>query len=99
MQTVKIYGSSDDLIEISGVIGGDEFYIGENDQSIFVLGGKMQITAIFGRNGCWHFAVGQVNEDIPLPSWPMSIRQHMNGYSVELTIEVPDDVSIFERKV
>ncbi len=61
----------------------------------FNLGGKMRIHAIY--DGCWSFAVGQVDEDIALPDWPIRIRSE--GYSAIVEIDVPDDVKVFmERK-
>jgi hypothetical protein len=64
MQTAIFYGSSDDLIEVDGVKGGDEFNAytpGDNCYAgSFNLGGKMRIHAIY--DGCWSFAVGQVDE-------------------------------------
>ena len=94
MKVCTIYGSSDDLIEIGGVEGAGEFNIISDDLCIasFVLGNKMRIRALY--DGCWSFAVGQVDEDIELPEWPVKISQAENGYSTLLEIKVPDDVKI-----
>jgi hypothetical protein len=99
MQTAVVYGSSDDLIEIEGVKGADEFnIIGDGPYiAAFNLGGKMRIHAVY--DGCWSFAVGQVDEEIPLPDWPVRLGAHDSGYSTRLEIDVPDDVKVFrERK-
>lgn len=100
MKTFTIYGASDDLIEIGGVPGADEFYAqqlrGCPVMGSFVLGGKMRVRAIY--DGCWSFAVGQVDEDIPLPEWPIRVSQHERGYSTLLEIDVPDDVGIFREE-
>ena len=101
MQTMKMYGSSDDLVEIEDVHGGDKFncyaLVGTDDIIVasFILGGRMRIRALY--DGCWSFAVGQVTEEIPLPAWPMTITSE--GYSAVLTITVPDDAAIFRELV
>src|SRR5687768_10910779 len=101
MQTAIFYGASDDLIEIEGVKGGDEF--GGNWDSrfdgVFNLGGKMRVYAIYGAgSGCWFFGVGQVDEEIPLPDWPIRISQSPDvAYSTRLEIDVPDDVKVFRE--
>lgn len=103
MQTAVFYGASDDLIEIDGVKGGDEF--GANDLAEgrgvsilgkFILGGKMMIYAIY--DGCWHFSIGPADEDVPLPNWPIRYSLEESGYSVRLEIDVPDDVIVFPVK-
>jgi hypothetical protein len=99
MQTATFYGSSDDLIEIGGVKGADEFNIIEDGPYIatFNLGGKMRIHCLY--DGCWSFAVGQVDEEIPLPDWPVRVKQSgENGYSTQLEIDVPDDVKVFQEE-
>lgn len=99
MQTAIFYGASDDLIEIEGVKGGDEFGIFAKEKYVaaFNLGGKMRVHAIY--DGCWCFAVGQVDEDIPLPDWPIRLKwPGGRGYSTRLEIDVPDDVKVFEEK-
>jgi hypothetical protein len=97
MQTAAFYGSSDDLIEVEGVKGGDEFgaYSGAGIlHGMFNVGGKMRVYAIY--DGCWMFAVGQVAEDIALPDWPVRIKQQ-HEYSTRLEIDVPDDVMVFRE--
>jgi hypothetical protein len=71
MQTAKFWGSSDDLIEVEGVKGGDEFLSESNSSNeliagVFNLGGLVRIYAIY--DACWSFAVSKVDEDIPLPN-------------------------------
>lgn len=100
MQTAVFYGASDDLIEVEGVKGGDEFGAYRSDGSryhgSFNLGGLMRVHAIY--DGCWSFAVGQVDEDIPLPDWPVRVRwPGGRGYSTRLEVDVPDDVKVFRE--
>lgn len=100
MQSAIFEGASDDLIEIEGVKGGDEFSAWTKDDEgvagVFTLGGKMRIRAIY--DGCWSFSVGQVDEEIPLPPWPVRVEQSpRTPYSVRLVVEVPDDVKVFRE--
>ena len=92
MKTLQMFGASDDLIEISGIKGADEFNIVEDGPYIasFNISGKIRIHVIY--DGCWCFAPGQVDEDIPLPDWPIRIKQSKEKeYSTLLEIDVPDD--------
>lgn len=100
MQTVVIEGSSDDLVNISGVKGGDEFGCYTSDgryHGSFNLGGQMRIHAIY--DGTWSFAIGQVDEEIPLPDWPIRIKWPGScGYSTRVEIDVPDDVKVSHER-
>jgi hypothetical protein len=92
MKTLQMFGASDDLIEVSGIKGADEFNIVKDGPYItsFNISGKIRIHAIY--DGCWSFAPGQVDEDIPLPNWPIRIKQsEEKDYSTLLEIDVPDD--------
>lgn len=44
--------------------------------------------------GCWMIGVQQLDEDIPLPNWPMQFRTADSGYSPELLINAPDGTVI-----
>lgn len=96
MKTLTIYGSSDDLIEMDGIRGATEFCICSDDDIIgsFQVGGKIRIHAIYDNNGCWCFAIGKVDEGVPLPDWPIRITNAKNDYSTYVEIDVPDDVSL-----
>lgn len=103
MKTVSIYGSSDDLIEIEGIKGANEFGLsGETCEEIdisrpFVIGGKMKIYAIY--DGCWHFSIGPVDEGIQIPNWPVRFSLYESGYSALMQIDVPDeDAVLFQLK-
>jgi hypothetical protein len=52
----------------------------------FVIGKAMQVTCLY--DGCWSFAVGQVDEEIPLPEWPVVLKGS-EGYTSILEITVP----------
>jgi hypothetical protein len=44
--------------------------------------------------GCWMIGIQQLEEDIPLPPWPMRWSTADSGYSPRLEIDVPDNVLI-----
>jgi len=93
-----IYGSSDDLIEITGGPGANEFCVNSSGENIIVaafsLGGKIKIYALY--DTCWCFAVGKMDEYIPIPEdWKIeTYPSKENDYSMELKITVPKDVGI-----
>lgn len=104
MKTLSVYGSSDDLIEMEGIEGADEFNpkgFRDSDDimaSFDVVSGVdgLRIYAIY--DGCWSFAVGQTNDSYPLPDWPIRITNE-HDYSVRLEIDCPDDARVTQNKV
>ena len=94
---ISFEGASDDLVHVSGCPGEDEYNCTKSLPGPIDLGGiflvsgptgSLKVTAIY--DGCWSFAVGQVDEDVPLPTWPMLIRQsEERTYSAELIITAP----------
>lgn len=89
---IKINGGSDDLVEVEGCTGGDEFTYpskGPWRGDLIAPNGESVRLHVF-YDGCWHVSVGQVAEEIQLPDWPMSFAQERSGYSVLLLIEAPD---------
>lgn len=97
METIEITfsGASDDLVDISGCPGGDEFNCTMRAGPIDLGGvflvtgpdGSMKVTAIY--DGCWGFAVTQVDEGVPLPPWPSRLEVGGRGYSANLVLTVP----------
>lgn len=91
--TVKFYGASDDLIEVEGCDGADEFNSYERGPvmwhgELFDGTDTLRVHAIW--DGCWSFAVGQCDESLPLPNWPIRISQHRSlPYSTLLEIDAP----------
>jgi hypothetical protein len=96
--TITIYGASDDLVEVQGCDGADEFNSDAWQGDLIAPGGtgQMRVHCWYNDDGCWQVGVGQVIEDCQLPPWPISITQApaMNpdnsGYSALLTIDAPD---------
>lgn len=94
-KTLKFYGASDDLFEVEGAIREE---IGcFNELGIYHLKsaeGEVLVVATYTDEGCWAIGLGQVEEGKPVPAWPVSFTMHERGYSVQLTIDVPDDTQL-----
>lgn len=92
---IKISGASDDLVEVEGCKGADEFsYPAKGPwrgDLISPDGGQVRVHVMY--DGCWHVAVGQVDEDVALPAWPMSFHQ-ASSYATELRVEAPEGTRI-----
>lgn len=89
---LRFYGASDDLFECEGAIREE---IGCYDKpGIYHLRseqGEMQIIGYYLDSGLWSVGISQVDEDIPIPEWPVTFSMHEHGYGTRLNIEVPDD--------
>lgn len=89
---ITIYGASDDLIEVEGCDGADEFNSYERGpvmwrgDLIAPDGDAMRVHALY--DGCWSVAVGQVDEDKPLPDWDIDVFQE-GHYSTGVKIDAP----------
>lgn len=94
---ITFRGHSDDIVMIEGNGKGEDEFYGPHDKEIFatfIVGGQMRIHAIY--HGTWCFAIDLIDEDIPLPDWP--IKFHMDGYSAVLEIDTPADVRVFQEQ-
>lgn len=103
MATITISGASDDLVEVSGVPGEDEFSaVSGNWRGIIVApdGATAIVYVDLRHNACWTVALGQYEEDYSLPDWPVSIAvdEELCRYSTRALIEVPDGTTIEELK-
>jgi hypothetical protein len=95
---IVFYGASDDLVEVAGCEGEDEFCIAnvKDDQvcwhgDLVAPGGREQMCVSAIYDGCWSFAVGQTMEDVPFPDWGNGFGQSPDvAYSVELRIDAPE---------
>lgn len=105
MKTLRMYGESDDLIEVEGIEGANEYYpnVSHKDpyMATFIVESQseatgMQIHVLY--DGCWSFAVS-ADDSETLPNWPM--RRSWGGgrgYSELLEIDVPDDAMIKQKE-
>lgn len=103
MQTISFNGSSDDLISVNDKLGDREYYAdGDSDsdiQGVFNVGGMLRVFAMYVKGAVWTFAVAQVDESISIPDWPIRVVQSpICKYSVQLEIDVPDNVVVFREK-
>ncbi|MBC1188508.1 hypothetical protein HII27_22725 [Kluyvera sp. SCKS090646] len=98
MKELRFYGASDDLFECEGAIREE---IGcFSHPSIYHLRsseGEMQVIATYTDIGCWSIGVCQINEDVPIPKWESAFSTHEKGYSVVLTMQVPDDTVLVQE--
>lgn len=94
-KTLQFYGASDDLFEVEGAIREE---IGCFDKpGVYHLKaseGELLVVALYLDSGCWSIGLSQVDENVPVPTWPVSYGMHESGYSVLLTMEVPDDTQL-----
>lgn len=103
---ITIYGASDDLVEVEGCEGADEFCTDhwQGDLAPPGEGEQMRVWCWYDIDGCWQVGVGQVTEDVQLPAWPITITQApaMNpdnpGYSVLLSIDAPEGTRLVNVK-
>lgn len=93
MKQLRFYGYSDDNFGEESSNGVDNCASLKPIQCKLVSSeGSMYVIGQYDRanNGCWDIGVCQVDEDIPIPDWEMKFSAK-EGYSVILTITVPDD--------
>lgn len=98
MKELRFYGASDDLFECEGAIREE---IGcFSHPGIYHLRsseGEMQVIATYTDSGCWSIGVCQIDEDVPIPQWESAFSTHEKGYSVVLTMQVPDDTVLVQE--
>ena len=111
---IRVYGSSDDLIEFENVIFAIDETLDRNDYPDdsdlnmmgpnndaeycvihknpldFVIGDAMILTAFYriDDRGTWDFGIGLLEENKPLPDWPITISTAPdNAYSIQVEID------------
>ena len=101
MAELRIYGASDDLVELSGAIN-DEFSI-YSDTWVGILrspdGGALTVSATYTPVGVWTVGVGPLDEGQMLPDWPIRFedgRENESSYSATLVIDIPAASTITE---
>lgn len=96
---ITIYGASDDLVEVDGCEGADEFYVASVPDGqvcwhgdLVAPGGTEQLRArAIYHEGVWSIALGQADEDVPFPSWGNGTGQAPGtDYSAAVTIDAPE---------
>jgi len=101
MAVLTVFGSSDDLIELDGIEGADEF----NDTSgtwtgvIEAPDGDTALLYVdYRNNGTWTVALGLWEEDYTLPAWPVEVVSgtEFNSYTTLAKITVPDGTTVRE---
>jgi len=102
MALLTVYGASDDLVEISGIKGADEFNC--NGSWVGVIEAPDGDTALlyvdYRNNGCWTVTVGRFEEDYKLPTWAVVIssKDELCRYSTYAEIIVPDGTTVKELR-
>lgn len=100
---MKIYGASDDLVEIEGgPEGDDEINVIDKDVR-FTIGSDVHggIVVVMSyapddlEDGCWQARLAPIAEDVPCP-WP--VRVDAKGYSAVVQIDCPRDVQMRVEK-
>jgi hypothetical protein len=106
MRTLVFQGHSDDLFCMEGERRGEPDEMGcfggaaaariatAEGVGLIVVGTYSM--ARLPRTGGWIIGLSQLDEDVPLPDWPMRWRTAENGYSPRLEIDVPD-AAVVER--
>ena len=96
---IRIYGASDDCIEVEGCKGADEF--NSYERGPVMWGGDLRapngevMRAYAVLTSCWSVALGQTTEDQPFPAWPVTVAQHPDtAYSTMVEIDAPDGTEL-----
>lgn len=95
---ITIQGGSDDIVQVDGCEGADEFYVASVDDGttcwhadLVAPGGteQMHVAALYD-NASWLFALGQVDESVPMASWGNGTGQAPDcDYSAMVSIDAP----------
>jgi hypothetical protein len=103
MRTVGFQGHSDDLFCMDGERRGepDEMGCFSGHASVKIVdaeGRGLIVSGGYAPNytpgASWVIGVALLDEDIPLPDWPMRWKTGDNGYSPRLEIDLPDSATV-----
>lgn len=96
MRTLKFYGCSDDLFEIEGTKRGEPDEIGEGAVEVVYGDAGVRVWAIYahGETATWMIGIEPLDEDIPIPDWPIRMSLGGRGYSAEIAMDVPDGATV-----
>lgn len=95
---LKIYGASDDLVEVDGPMPACDEYgdgvtvvVGEHDKT------RLVVFVDFTQDG-WKFSIhldgAELDDDSAVLPWPINLTVSDQGYSPELQIDCPDDTRV-----
>lgn len=92
--TFRFYGRSDGLVAVENIRGDTvttESYTCADYGSIavakFIIGKEMKVFAVY--DGCWMFALGQVEKNRKLPDWEVSVHDPPVGNTRIMNITAP----------
>lgn len=86
MNTIKLYGASDDLIEVEGDVSGCDEYNGADAHFVLVgASAQTRIRVWYTARGVWAISAAPTDEDVAM--LPVSINNAETGYSAEATVE------------
>lgn len=105
---LRIYGASDDLVELEGIVSDEvnhvgggpvRLRIGDDTGGLFVV---MKYSA--GPGAVWSARIEQIEDDVPIP-WPVTVRTQdpqnhcgVAGYTVIVEIGCPEGTPVFRGK-
>ncbi len=95
---IKIYGASDDLIELGGDVR-DELTANSKERATLRIGtraGGCIVTMAYVEPGVWEGRVRQIDPGVPIP-WSVSVTHEggdPSGYSVVVTIDCPKGTTV-----
>lgn len=108
--SLRIYGASDDLVEIEGhfaeevdcydrsvliTVGWPEANAGRDSQGVYVL---MRYAPKWVKTGVWTAEISPLDEDVEIP-WPVTVSLGGRGYTAEVVIDCPDNVPVTFKKL
>lgn len=88
---LRIYGASDDLVEIEGDVSEE---LGARDrQRTITIGddkGGLRVIAKYapGSRAVWRLSVEPIDEEVPIP-WPVHVELAEPGYSCAVVVDCP----------
>lgn len=88
LSEIEFYGASDDLVEVEGDAPGCDEY--PSDDATFVVAGLR--VRVHYPTDCWAIEVNRLDEDVPVTAEEMKLSA--DGYSMHLTIQVPDGTAV-----
>lgn len=96
MMTLKFEGASDDTFGCywKGGDVDDDDCANMSVRTMYVKAGdqRMAVTGVYGQACMWSIGIGPIEDDEPMPDWPM--RWAFSHYTPILEIDVPDGFEV-----